>query len=153
MVLPHARMIRREDSQKASSAFQGRLRDNLYYLMTQAVRSYQASYQPRQLSAGLRTSEARMLMVLENDSGLDMCGLQREMAMPRHEIEQAAEILGRKGMVRSQGDGHVLTELGIAQTEALWSIAQQQQDEIFADISEEQIETFRSVLKAVIAKC
>ncbi|SDN61878.1 p-hydroxyphenylacetate 3-hydroxylase reductase component [Pseudomonas jinjuensis] len=151
MVLPHARMIRKEEGQKASSAFQGRLRDNLYYLMTQSVRSYQTSYQPRQLSAGLRTSEARMLMVLENDSGLDMCGLQREVAMPRHEIEQAVEILRRKDMVTAQGDGYALTALGEEQTEALWGIAQEQQDKVFADFSAEQIETFRTVLRAVIA--
>ncbi|MCY1535356.1 p-hydroxyphenylacetate 3-hydroxylase, reductase component [compost metagenome] len=92
-----------------------------------------------------------MLMVLENDSGLDMCGLQREVAMPRHEIEQAVEILRRKDMVTAQGDGYALTALGEEQTEALWGIAQEQQDKVFADFSAEQIETFRTVLRAVIA--
>lgn len=151
MVLPHARMTRKEEERPATSAFQGRLRHNLYYLMTQALRSYQAAYQPRQLSTGLRTSEARMLMVLENDAGLDECGLQREVAMPRREIEEAAAILRRKDMVVEQGGSYALTPLGVEQAEALWSIAQEQQDSVFSQFSAEQVETFRSVLKAIIA--
>ncbi|MCP6082504.1 flavin oxidoreductase, partial [Klebsiella pneumoniae] len=94
------------------------------------LRSYQAAYQPRQLSTGLRTSEARMLMVLENDAGLDECGLQREVAMPRREIEEAAAILRRKDMVVEQGGSYALTPLGVEQAEALWSIAQEQQDSV-----------------------
>ncbi|KAF1068694.1 MAG: p-hydroxyphenylacetate 3-hydroxylase, reductase component [Pseudomonas citronellolis] len=151
MVLPHARMLRRDDERPASSAFQGRLRHNLYYLMTQAVRSYQGSYQPHQLATGLRTSEARLLMVLENDSGLDMCALQREVAVPRREIEEAVEILKRKDMVVDHGEGYALTPLGEEQTEALWSIAQRQQERVFEGFSEADLATFRRVLKAVIA--
>lgn len=73
--------------------------------MPQALRSYQADYQPRQLSSGLRSSEARMLMVMENDSGLEMCGLQREVTMPMREIEQSMDILKRKGLVADSDVG------------------------------------------------
>ncbi|MCY1277652.1 p-hydroxyphenylacetate 3-hydroxylase, reductase component [compost metagenome] len=151
MVLPHTRMTRKAEGQPASSAFQGRLAHNLYYLMTQAVRGYQADYQPKQLSTGLRTSEARMLMVLENDAGLDLCDLQREVAMPRREIEEAVAILKRKGMVADAGERYVLTSAGVEQAEALWRIAREQQDKVFAQFSEEQVETFKQMLKAVIA--
>ena len=89
MVLPHTRMTEKAEGQQPSSAFQGRLSHNLYYLMTQAVRAYQSSYQPRQLSTGLRTSEARMLMVLESDAGLGLNDLLREVAMPVREIDEA----------------------------------------------------------------
>lgn len=92
-----------------------------------------------------------MLMVLENDAGLDECGLQREVAMPRREIEEAAAILRRKDMVVEQGGSYALTPLGVEQAEALWSIAQEQQDSVFSQFSAEQVETFRSVLKAIIA--
>ncbi|MNH11379.1 p-hydroxyphenylacetate 3-hydroxylase, reductase component [compost metagenome] len=119
--------------------------------MTQAVRSYQADYQPRQLASGLRTSEARMLMVLENDCGLDMNGLQREVAMPMREIEQSVDILKRKGLVEDRDTGCFgLTAEGIEQTEALWTIASEQQGRVFADFSPEQIETFKRMLKQVI---
>ncbi|MEG0862727.1 MAG: flavin reductase [Pseudomonas sp.] len=152
-VLPHPRLVSRPEGSR-KSAFQGRLSHNLYYLMTQAVRSYQADYQPRQLSSGLRTSEARMLMVLENDCGLDMNGLQREVAMPMREIEQSLDILKRKGLVEDREAGCFgLSSDGVEQTEALWTIASEQQGRVFADFSPEQIETFKRMLKQVIGAC
>ncbi|MGE1153965.1 p-hydroxyphenylacetate 3-hydroxylase reductase component [Pseudomonas kitaguniensis] len=151
MVLPHTRMTKRDEGQPPSSHFQGRLSHNLYYLMTQALRAYQASYQPRQLSTGLRTSEARMLMVLENDAGLDLNQLQREVAMPVREIEEAVGNLKRKGLVSDDNDRVRLTAKGVEETESLWSIAQEQQNKVFSQFSDEQIETFKTMLKTVIA--
>jgi hypothetical protein len=52
---------------------QKRLDGNIYYLLTQAVRTYQQQYQPLQLATGLRTSEARMLLVMEQ--GLDLASM------------------------------------------------------------------------------
>ena len=150
MVLPHTRMTKRDEGQPPSSHFQGRLSHNLYYLMTQALRAYQASYQPRQLSTGLRTSEARMLMVLENDAGLDLNQLQREVAMPVREIEEAVANLKRKGLVVDDNERVRLTVKGVDETESLWTIAREQQDKVFAQFSAEQIDTFKAVLKAVI---
>ncbi|WJD60728.1 p-hydroxyphenylacetate 3-hydroxylase reductase component [Pseudomonas kurunegalensis] len=150
MVLPHTRMTKREEGQLPSSNFQGRLNHNIYYLMTQALRAYQASYQPRQLSTGLRTSEARMLMVLENDAGLGLPDLQREVAMPAREIEEAVTNLKRKGLVENAGDCVKLTVRGVDETEALWTIAGEQQEKVFGQFSKEQVETFKEVLKAVI---
>ena len=151
MVLPHTRMTKRDEGQPPSSHFQGRLSHNLYYLMTQALRAYQASYQPRQLSTGLRTSEARMLMVLENDAGLDLNQLQREVAMPVRDIEEAVANLKRKGLVVDDNERVRLTVKGVDETESLWTIAREQQDKVFAQFSAEQIESFKAVLKAVIA--
>ena len=150
MVLPHTRMNKASSGPVPSSAFQGRLSDNLYYLMTQAVRSYQANYQPKQLSTGFRANEARMLMVLEHDSCLSKCDLQKEVAMPMREIELAVDILNRKGLVEDNNEGYRLTGEGIEQAEMLWRIAQEQQDKVFGEFSGEQVETFKSVLKAVI---
>ncbi|AIG01498.1 flavin reductase [Pseudomonas fluorescens] len=150
MVLPHTRMTRREEGQPPSSHFQGRLSHNLYYLMTQALRAYQASYQPRQLCTGLRTSEARMLMVLENDAGLSLAELQREVAMPAREIDEAVNNLKRKALVRDDQDRVKLTTKGIDETESLWTIAREQQDKVFSQFSDEQLEIFKTVLKAVI---
>lgn len=150
MVLPHTRMTQRTEGLAPSSSFQGRLQHNLYYLMTQALRAYQADYQPRQLSTGLRTSEARMLMVLENDAGLSLNDLQREVAMPAREIDEAVANLKRKGLI-ADDEGRVrLSIKGIDETEALWSIAQQQQDKVFERFNAEQIESFKTVLKAII---
>lgn len=153
MVLPHTRMTKRDDSQAPSSHFQGRLRDNLYYLMTQAVRAYQSSYQPRQLSTGLRTSEARMLLVLESDARLSPNDLLREVAMPVREIHEAVANLKRKGLVNEDDKGVRLTAAGVEQTEELWAIAQAQQEAVFAEFSEGQVESFRTVLKRLISNC
>lgn len=154
MVLPHTRMHRKDEAQRPSSALQGRLADNIYYLMTQAVRCYQTSYQPRQLSTGLRTSEARMLMVLENDSGLSMADLSREVDMPTREIDQAVEILKRKGMVsKADGEGYRLTTTGVDQTEDLWAISREQQEAVFGRFSEEEVTRFKTMLKALITGC
>ncbi|HJR28911.1 MAG TPA: flavin oxidoreductase, partial [Pseudomonas sp.] len=153
MVLPHTRMTKRDESQPPSSHFQGRLSHNLYYLMTQAVRAYQSSYQPRQLSTGLRTSEARMLMVLESDARLNPNDLLREVAMPVREIDEAVANLKRKGLVNDDDNGVRLTAAGIEQTEDLWAIAQAQQEKVFAEFSETQIETFKTVLKRLISNC
>ncbi|WLH70946.1 p-hydroxyphenylacetate 3-hydroxylase reductase component [Pseudomonas sp. FP2309] len=153
MVLPHTRMTKRDESQPPSSHFQGRLSHNLYYLMTQAVRAYQSSYQPRQLSTGLRTNEARMLMVLENDARLSASDLLREVAMPVREIDDAVANLKRKGLVDDDEHGVRLTAAGIEQTEALWAIAREQQDKVFAEFSQDQIETFKTVLKQLISHC
>ncbi|HDS1816408.1 TPA: flavin reductase [Pseudomonas putida] len=150
MVLPHTRMTQRAEGQSPSSHFQGRLQHNLYYLMTQALRAYQGDYQPRQLSTGLRTSEARMLMVLENDAGLGMNDLQREVAMPAREIEEAVANLKRKGLI-ADDEGRVrLSVKGVDETEALWTIAREQQDKVFGQFSDEQLDTFKTVLKAII---
>jgi len=153
MVLPHTRMTRRDESQPPSSHFQGRLSHNLYYLMTQAVRAYQSSYQPRQLSTGLRTNEARMLMVLENDARLSAGDLLREVAMPVREIDDAVANLKRKGLVDDDEHGVRLTAAGIEQTEDLWAIAREQQDKVFAEFSQDQIDTFKTVLKGLISHC
>ncbi|WP_460136791.1 p-hydroxyphenylacetate 3-hydroxylase reductase component [Pseudomonas sp. S1_E04] len=153
MVLPHTRMTKRDDSQPPSSHFQGRLSHNLYYLMTQAVRAYQSSYQPRQLSTGLRTNEARMLMVLENDARLSTHDLLREVAMPVREIDEAVANLKRKGLVSDDDQGVHLTAAGVEQTEDLWAIAREQQDKVFAEFTEAQVETFKTVLKQLIRHC
>ena len=150
MVLPHTRMTQRAEGQAPSSHFQGRLQHNLYYLMTQALRAYQSDYQPRQLSTGLRTSEARMLMVLENDAGLGLNDLQREVAMPAREIEEAVANLKRKGLIADEEDRVRLSVKGVDETEMLWSIAREQQDKVFGQFSDEQMDTFNTVLRAII---
>ena len=155
MVLPHPRAAKKADPNAAPAAgLRGRLvNHNLYYLMVQAVNAYQASYAPRQLVSGLSTSEARMLMVLEDSAGshLDPVALQREVAMPTREIEAALANLRAAGLVSAADDGTQLTEAGHAQTEQLWEIARQQQEAVFAGVSSEDLDTFRKVLRVVMA--
>ncbi|WP_437882193.1 p-hydroxyphenylacetate 3-hydroxylase reductase component [Pseudomonas sp. LRF_L74] len=147
-VLPHPRLLKKSET-VGKTAFQGRLSENLYYLMTQAVRSYQADYQPRQLTTGLRTSEARMLMVLEKDASLSMADLQHLIAMPAREIEESLENLKRKDMLCASGSGYGLTAQGVDHAETLWDIAEQQQQRVFANLPAEKVEAFKDVLRAI----
>ena len=92
-----------------------------------------------------------MLMVLENDASLNLSDLQREVAMPVREIEEAVANLKRKGLVNDEGERVRLSVKGIDETEGLWAIAKEQQDKVFAQFSDEQVEHFKTVLKAVIS--
>ena len=53
-VLSHPRLLKKSGS-VGKAAIQGRLSHNLYYLMIQVIRSYQADYQLRQLTRGRRS--------------------------------------------------------------------------------------------------
>ncbi|QLF93375.1 flavin reductase family protein [Pseudomonas sp. ABC1] len=149
-VLPHPHLTAEALGNASPSAFQGRLSDNFYYLMTQAVRAYQADYQPRQLASGLRTSEARLLLVLSSDAGLALPALQRLVAMPLREIEVSLDVLRRKGLLDEHGQGgYCLTALGGEQAERLWRIAEEQQQRVFARFDASQLAAFQAVLAEV----
>ncbi|MGG2396621.1 p-hydroxyphenylacetate 3-hydroxylase reductase component [Pseudomonas sp. SH1-B] len=148
-LLPHPGTGKRTD-EPAATAFGGRLQDNLYYLMTQAVRRYQADYQPRQLAAGRRTREARLLMALEMDGGLDGSQLQQLIDLPQREIAEGLDSLAAEGLLVPTAGGHTLSSAGMEQAERLWQIADEQQRRVFAGFSQEQVDTFKTVLQAII---
>lgn len=50
----------------------------------------------------------------------------------------------------SNFQGRLSTVKGVDETEALWTIAAKQQQQVFGQFSQEQVETFKQVLKAVI---
>jgi len=130
--------------------FPGRLYDNMYYLLTQAVRSYTNDYQPKQLASGFRTSEARLLLVLESKTATSKDDLQREVAMPIREIEQATEILVRKGLMIDTGHSYELTEQGKESAQMLYKIAESHQKDVFGQYTDEDKALFKRMLKDLI---
>ncbi|MHA7847493.1 p-hydroxyphenylacetate 3-hydroxylase reductase component [Serratia sp. D1N4] len=151
MVLPYQQVSERAADSPVVSARQERLNQNVYYLLTQALRSYQASYQPKQLSTGLRISEARMLLVLDSDACLDMTGLMAEVAMSSREIEEAQETLRRKGLISSTENGYHLTAAGERQAEVLRDIAAKQQEQMLNAFSADEVEILKKLLRGIIA--
>lgn len=147
-VLPHPSL----NAKAATPAeiFPGRLYDNMYYLLTQAVRAYTNDYQPKQLASGFRTSEARMLLVLESKTATSKECLQREVAMPAREIEQAAEILVRKGLMVDTGHSYELTEQGAHSAQMLYQIAESHQQDVFGAYSDQDKALFKKMLKDLI---
>ncbi|WP_431221806.1 p-hydroxyphenylacetate 3-hydroxylase reductase component [Serratia sp. L9] len=151
MVLPYPQTSERVVQSPVISARQERLNHNIYYLLTQALRSYQSSYQPKQLSTGLRVSEARMLLVLDSDACIDQACLLAEMAMPVREIEAAQEALCRKGFISNTDDGHHLTAAGERQANVLRDIAAKQQEQVLAAFPAEEVQILQKLLRGIIA--
>ncbi|WOE32220.1 MULTISPECIES: p-hydroxyphenylacetate 3-hydroxylase reductase component [unclassified Acinetobacter] len=147
-VLPHPSL--NSHAQAGKAVLPGRLYDNMYYLLTQAARAYTNDYQPKQLASGYRTSEARMLLVLESKTAHSKKCLEREVAMPIREIEQATEQLINKGLMVDTEQSYELTEQGIATAQMLYQIAESHQKEVFADYSEHDKALFKKMLKDLI---
>ncbi|MBP6345706.1 p-hydroxyphenylacetate 3-hydroxylase reductase component [Neisseriaceae bacterium CLB008] len=149
-VLPHPSLQRKRDAQPADQTTSGKLFHNMHYLLTQAVRAYQNDYYPKQLASGLRTSEARMLLVLDGGHANCKVGMLKEVAMPMREIEQAVEILKRKGLIQEDSESLQLTDLGHEQAGQLYAIAEEHQDQVFARYQPEQVALFKTMLKDMI---
>jgi len=148
-VLPHPYLApgRRE---KTPGPLRGKLGDHLYYLMTQAVRSYQQAYEPAQLKTGWRLGEARLLMILDADAYGKLPTLIAEADMPGHEVQQTLELLCSRGLVEQSGAGYRLTPAGARQAHGVWTLAQRQQKKIFARFTPAQLSAFKDVLKGVM---
>jgi len=148
-VLPHPYLAPRE-RQTLPNQLRSKLGDHLYYLMTQAVRSYQQTYEPAQLETGWRPGEARLLMILDVDARRDLPTLITEADMPGHEVQQTLELLRSRGLVEQDARGYHLTSAGAQQAHGVWTLAQRQQEKIFARFSPAQLSAFKDVLKGVI---
>lgn len=129
---------------------QARLHHNIYYLLTQAVRAYQNEYLPVQLSSGFRTSEARLLMLLESKHSMALAEIANAAAMPMHEIEQASIILVEQGLLDIDQDSYALTESGQQAAHSLFILAEQHQTRVFAKYSAEERDVFKRILKDLI---
>ncbi|MFC0180042.1 p-hydroxyphenylacetate 3-hydroxylase reductase component [Thorsellia kenyensis] len=127
-----------------------KLAGNIHYLLTQAVQNYQNDYYPKQLASGLRNSEARILLVIY--AGLATCKskMTKEAAIPMREIEQAVEILVRKGLLIAAEDELQLTEKGEAQAIDLLDIAERHQEEVLARYKPEEVVMFKKMLMALL---
>lgn len=149
-MLAHASHILSKNGTHLSDCFfYERKSNNIYYLLTQAIRSYQNIYQSQLLSTGLSNSEVLMLMVLDHSEGrVDV----QNIAMPVSKIVQSVEILKRRGMVIDTGQNYLLTPAGVDQVEELWRVAAEHQDEILSAFNYKQIENFKTMLQVIIAK-
>jgi len=146
-LLPHPQQLREKRlTAEQAGVSDSRLHGNLYYLMAQAVRRYQADYQPRQLASGFHTHEARLLLALHSGA-LDTATLLQQVEVPLHEMEAALAFLREREVLRTDNAGrHHLTDAGQQQALALWHIADEQQARVFAGFSDAQIESFRAML-------
>jgi len=150
LVMPHPRVTQRPESTPEDEMLQGRLANNLLYLMLQAVNAYQSAYLPKQQSLGLSVSEARLLILLSSRPGADPNALALDSALPGSEIREALDNLKLSGLVCDAGPGFCLTEQGRKRAREYWALSEQEQSKVFADFSGEQIEQFKEILNRVI---
>lgn len=149
LLLPHPQTPRHHAATAGDD--ESRLDSHLFYLMLQAVNAYQSSYGPPQLESGLETSEARVLMVLDDNPGLDLAGLQHEAAMPASEIADAMTSLQQRGLLLHSPGHCELTAQGRQRVEQLWAIVRSQEEGVFAGIERSDLDAFKRVLRQVIA--
>jgi len=151
-LLPHPQKMRGQQAAFTQEATQNsRLHDNLYYLMAQAVRRYQADYQPRQLAGGFHTNEARLLLALHSGA-LDTATLLQRVEVPMHEIGPALDFLRTRGLLHTDAQGrHHLTLDGEERALSVWQIADEQQARVFKAFSVAELDTFRAMLRHVCA--
>lgn len=151
-VMPHARFPSQPAGDTpAVERLKNRFRDHYFYLMVQATRAYQIDYAPLQLSTGLRTSEARMLMVLQETPKLTRADLLQEVNMPEADIDNAAAILASKGLLVVDSANYSITAKGEQQAEELWSLAMQQQDKVFGQFDAKELLAFQKVLSKLVS--
>ena len=150
-VIPHP-LLQLKDTVEAEDLgelHQGHLYSNVCYLMSRAFKFYQTDYIPKQLITGFRTSEARLLLVLGSGTASNKADLPRDIAMPMREIEQAALILKKDGLLIETDGFFKLTEKGKKTAHYLFDIADSHQNEVFEKYPENEKEIFIKILKDI----
>ncbi|WP_111893949.1 p-hydroxyphenylacetate 3-hydroxylase reductase component [Acinetobacter sp. MB5] len=138
------------DSAKKEQLFQTRLYRNAGFLMSRAMQGYLKRYAPKQMTSGLRTSEARLLMVLAGETATSKEELLRDVAVPMLEIDRATEILENMNLLENHEDFFALTEKGKEAAEQLFDIADGHQTEVFKKYSDQEKEAFFTILRDLI---
>lgn len=153
MVLNHPATYPKTDTSKSDQETDlGRMRDHGFFLMLRAVRAYQDRYQPKLETVGLSLIESRILLVLNELSGLSDEQLVLYLNAPINEARAAFDTLTDSGLVAPEGAGYGLTDAGKSQADECWRISEAHAKETFEGFSEAQVETFNEVLRQIIAQ-
>lgn len=131
-------------------ALGGRVGDHTFFQILMALRSYQAKYQPKLEVLGVSLIESRALLMLNEQAGLDAEELVAHVNAPITEVEVALVNLANLGLVTARDAGYEITSDGRAKADQCWSIAEAHALEAFEGVSQERIDTFRSVLRHLI---
>ncbi|WP_432696444.1 p-hydroxyphenylacetate 3-hydroxylase reductase component [Marinobacterium sp. YM272] len=153
VALPHPRVEKNPPATStAGSALAQNLSNNLLYLMLQAVNAYQSSYLPKQQALGLSVSEARLLILLSvlGPSGVER--LQKESSLPGSEVVEAADNLEMGGLVTRSGPVLELSEAGAERAREYWVLAEKEQNQVFSEFDDTEINLFKQMLNSVIQK-
>lgn len=151
MVFSHPETFPGTDKDTSQTANQGRMGNHAFFLMLRAARAYQERYRPKLESLGLNLIESRILLALNDFSGLGAEELVVHVHSPISEAREALLSLSDRGMVTADKEGYVLTELGRSQTECIWNLAEAHAKETFKPFSNAEVDTFTGVLRRLIS--
>ncbi|PYF83153.1 MULTISPECIES: p-hydroxyphenylacetate 3-hydroxylase reductase component [Marinomonas] len=131
----------------ASDKTLARLHDSAIYLMHKVLQKVQENYLPKQSSTGLSTSEARLLLVLSDTAGITIDDLTNLVTIPSVDVIDGVESLKGFGLINSDLE---LTDKGEEMAERLWAISNQQQSDIFANLKEDELNSFKQQLHQLL---
>jgi len=150
MVFSHPEAFPGSDQDATQDADQGRMGNHTFFLMMRAVRAYQERYRPKVVTLGLHLIESRILLVLNDLSGLSAEELIVHLNTQINEAREALLSLSDRGMVTADGNGYALTELGKSKADEIWSLADAHAKETFKRFSSAEVDTFTKVLRQLI---
>ncbi|MGI9520882.1 MAG: p-hydroxyphenylacetate 3-hydroxylase reductase component [Hyphomicrobiaceae bacterium] len=152
MVVNHPGSAPNASERTPTGTLAGRASNHTFFQMLMALRAYQANYQPKLETLEISLIEARSLLMLNDQPGLTAEQLVALVNSPITEVDVALFNLSSRGLVIHSGDGYAVTNDGRAKANECWSVAEAHAEEAFNGVSKEQVDTFRSVLRHLIAQ-
>jgi len=149
MIMGHPVMQKNQNDARTVATHEGRLSENVFYLMLQALRSYQTYYLPKQAALGLSTSEARCMFIISDRPGIDIDGLHNVSDIPVNELHEATANLQAQGFIGQQGVGFVLTMDGHDKADEFWSLSDNYSQKVLSGLSEQQVADFKAALRHI----
>ncbi|MEP4486727.1 MAG: p-hydroxyphenylacetate 3-hydroxylase reductase component [Halioglobus sp.] len=150
MVFSHPGSVQKSDTSVQNEVRGGRMANHTFFMMLKAVRAYQSSYQPKLEPLGLSLVESRSLFALNDQPDLSAEQLVVQVNSPLSEVEAALANLRDRGMIIGDGKAYRLTSEGKKKAHQCWDLAYAHAAETFEQFSEEQLDSFKDVLLAVI---
>jgi len=150
MVFNHPGSSSKSEETEAKQAAGARMGNHTFFLMLKAIRAYQASYQPKLETLGLRLIEARSLLVLHDQPGLDAGELVVHANAPITEVQQGLDNLIEQQLIVLSGNGYELTDEGQEKAGQCWNLADAHVGEVFKNIGDDMEDNFRNVLRQLI---
>jgi len=150
MVVSHPETFPSSTHEISKNDSQGRMENHEFFLMRRAVLAYQERYRPKLVTLGLNLIESRILLVLNDFSGLCAEELIVHLHTPVNEAREALSGLSDRGMVIAAGKGYVLSDKGKSKAEDIWNLADAHAKETFKPFSSAEVDTFTNILRQLI---
>ena len=150
MVFSHPGSEPRVDVAQPKIKSSGQMDEHLFFMMLQAVRTYQSNYSPKLKTLELTLIESRALLVLNDLPESEAEGLVGHINAPISEVREALLNLSDRGLIVSADNKFKLTESGLAKTNDVWELAKSHEKEAFESFDPKEIETFTNVLTKLI---